>query len=134
MPKGGVIFHTECSRVLLDVEKTNNWKEIRDAFSATWKKKEDIVYLQASVVLNVTNWTIYEKFHEMVLQIKTTDIRLTKRKANQFQMKLPQTLWTWREFLAQPYINCVKERKKLSLGGKGQENYENRRRRIMPRK
>ena len=28
------------------------------------------MYLHASVVLNVTYWTIYEKFHEMVLQIK----------------------------------------------------------------
>ena len=67
-------FSMQCSRVLLDVEKTNNWKEIRDAFSATLEEKERYeVYLHASVVLNVTYWTIYEKFHEMVLQIK--DVR-----------------------------------------------------------
>ena len=64
-------FSIQCSRVLLDVEKTNNWKEIRDAFAATLEEKErHEVYLHASVVLNVTYWTIYEKFHEMVLQIK----------------------------------------------------------------
>ena len=64
-------FSIQCSRVLLDVEKTNNWKEIRDAFAATLEEKErHEVYLHASVVLNVTYWTIHEKFHEMVLQIK----------------------------------------------------------------
>ena len=64
-------FSIQCSRVLLYVEKTNNWKEIRDAFAATLEEKErHEVYLHASVVLNVTYWTIYEKFHEMVLQIK----------------------------------------------------------------
>ena len=75
-------FSIQCSRVLLHVEKTNNWKEIRDAFAATLEEKErHEVYKHVSVVLNVTYWTIYEKFHEMVLQIKTTD-KIDKAKSH----------------------------------------------------
>ena len=72
-------FSIQCSRVLLDVEKMEKWKEIRDAFSATLEEKERYeVDLHATVVLNATYWTIYEKFHEAVLQIKTDKIDKAK--------------------------------------------------------
>ena len=64
-------FSIQCSRLLLDVEKMGNWREIRDAFAATLEEKErHQVDIHATAVLNATYWTIYGKFHEAVLQIK----------------------------------------------------------------
>ena len=99
------------------------------------------MYLHASVVLNVTYWTIYEKFHEMVLQIKTID-KIDKAKSQPISDEGQDAVVAsdivdvhGENFGRSPTSNTsVKEGKKLSSGGKGQENYQNRRRRIMPRK
>ena len=66
-------FSVTCSQLLLTVEESESWRDMKRAIVTTIHLKEnetDEVDFHAAAVLNTIYWALYENFHNAVMQIK----------------------------------------------------------------
>ena len=66
-------FSVACSQLLLTVEESEIWRDMKRAIVNTIHLKEnetDEVDFHAAAVLNTMYWALYENFHNAVMQIK----------------------------------------------------------------
>ena len=92
-----------------------NFKKKNKQAVAAYVKEDEREQLQfhSSVVLNITYWAIYERFHNAVLQLKNIDSKGNTNKEQVERSLLSiQIPSTWQEFQGLLCLNSAEEKKR----------------------